>query len=337
MASSAIPKLIVAFTLAVFSVAGSAQCNLDKQTAKMPSTAQHPAPGPNYTAWLNQDVRWIITDEERASFKRLRSDVERDQFIEQFWLRRDPTPETFLNEFKQEHYRRMLYANENFATDDTPGWKTDRGRIHIAYGRPDEVISTNQDREQGEIWRYRFIFGIGQNVEVQFANRCRCGDFQQLGEPQALDSNGRSACIDRVISPLGTVPAFQFRDLDEIVTHKICMTVVPMNVFTGQVKVTDYTVLVPITVSVQHENVTWSTEAVDRRKSLNLYGRITSQTGRIEDIFEGTIKRNSEQAGEDFTYLYTAPLRSGTYRINVAVKDVEGDRKGTWSGTINVR
>ena len=95
MASSAISKLIVAFALAGFSLATSAQCNLDKQAAKSHSESQHLSPSPNYTAWLNQDVRWIITDEERASFKRLRSDEEREQFIEQFWLRRDPTPETF--------------------------------------------------------------------------------------------------------------------------------------------------------------------------------------------------------------------------------------------------
>ena len=90
-----------------------------------------------YRKWLNEDVAYIITDEERTAFKRLQTDEEREQFIEQFWLRRDPTPDSIENEFKEEHYRRIAYANEHFASG-IPGWKTDRGRIYITYGPPDE-------------------------------------------------------------------------------------------------------------------------------------------------------------------------------------------------------
>ena len=86
-----------------------------------------------YKKWLDEDVAWIITDEERAAFKQLSNDEERDNFIEAFWQRRDPTPDTEENEFKEEHYRRIAYANEHFAAG-IPGWKTDRGRIYIMYG-----------------------------------------------------------------------------------------------------------------------------------------------------------------------------------------------------------
>ncbi len=86
-----------------------------------------------YRKWLNEDVTYIITEEERATFKRLQTDEEREQFIEQFWLRRDPTPDSIENEYKEEHYRRIAYANEHFASG-IPGWKTDRGRIYIEYG-----------------------------------------------------------------------------------------------------------------------------------------------------------------------------------------------------------
>ena len=86
-----------------------------------------------YRKWLNEDVAYIITDEERAAFKRLQTDEEREQFIEQFWLRRDPTPDTLENEYKEEHYRRIAYANERYASG-IPGWKTDRGRIYITFG-----------------------------------------------------------------------------------------------------------------------------------------------------------------------------------------------------------
>ncbi len=90
-----------------------------------------------YRKWLDEDVAYIITDEERAAFKRLETDEEREQFIEQFWLRRDPTPDTVENEYKEEHYRRIAYANERYASG-IPGWKTDRGRIYITFGPPDE-------------------------------------------------------------------------------------------------------------------------------------------------------------------------------------------------------
>ena len=90
--------------------------------------------------WLDEDVSYIITNEERAAFKALKTDEEREQFIEQFWLRRDPTPDTVDNEFKEEHYARIAYANERFASG-IPGWKTDRGRIYIIYGKADEIES----------------------------------------------------------------------------------------------------------------------------------------------------------------------------------------------------
>ena len=91
-----------------------------------------------YRKWLNEEVAYIVTNQERANFRALQTDAEREQFIEQFWLRRDPTPGTMENEFKEEHYRRIAYANDHFSTL-IPGWKTDRGRIYITYGPPDEI------------------------------------------------------------------------------------------------------------------------------------------------------------------------------------------------------
>src|SRR6201986_2793956 len=88
--------------------------------------------------WLNEDVAYIITDEERKAFKQFSTDEEGEQFVEQFWLRRDPPPDTVENEFKEEHYRRIADANEHFAAG-IPGWRTDRGRIYIMYGPPDEI------------------------------------------------------------------------------------------------------------------------------------------------------------------------------------------------------
>src|SRR5438270_11289045 len=93
-----------------------------------------------YRKWLDEDVRWIISDDERKAFMQLSNDEERDQFIEAFWQRRNPDPDSEDNEFKDEHYRRIEYANEHFAAGK-PGWMTDRGRIYIGYGPPDEIES----------------------------------------------------------------------------------------------------------------------------------------------------------------------------------------------------
>lgn len=128
---------------------------LTEQEKKKSSKALKQELSSTYKKWLNQDVVYIITPEEKSAFKQLSNDEERDQFIEQFWLRRDPTPDTVENEFKEEHYRRIAYANEHFAAG-IPGWRSDRGRIYIIYGPPDQIDSHasggtyNRSPEEGE-------------------------------------------------------------------------------------------------------------------------------------------------------------------------------------------
>src|SRR5450755_2042957 len=156
-----------------------------------------------YKKWLDEDVIYIITDEERQAFKQLSNDEERDNFIEAFWQRRDPTPDTEENEFKEEHYRRMEYANEHFPAG-IPGWKTDRGHMYIVFGPADEIDSHpsggtyERPMEEGggetstfpfEDWRYRYIEGIGQEVIIEFVDTCMCGDYHMTidrGEKDAL-------------------------------------------------------------------------------------------------------------------------------------------------------
>src|ERR1019366_8887090 len=155
-----------------------------------------------YKKWLNEDVVYIITDEEKTAFKRLATDEEREQFIEQFWLRRDPTPDTEENEFKEEHYRRIAYANDHYASG-IPGWKTDRGRIYITYGPADEIESHpsggtyERPPEEGggetstfpfEQWRYRYIEGIGTNIIIEFVDQCMCGQYSISTNPNDKDA-----------------------------------------------------------------------------------------------------------------------------------------------------
>lgn len=155
-----------------------------------------------YRNWLNVDVTYIITDEERKAFGRLETDEEREQFIEQFWLRRDPTPDTVENEYKEEHYRRIAYANERFASG-FPGWRSDRGRIYITFGPADEVESRpsggtyERPWEEGggttsvfpfEKWRYRYIEGIGTDIMIEFVDTSMTGEYRMTMDPSEKDA-----------------------------------------------------------------------------------------------------------------------------------------------------
>jgi len=264
-----------------------------------------------YKKWLNQDVVYIITPEEKSAFKALSNDEERDQFIEQFWLRRDPTPDTPENEYKEEHYRRIAYANEHFPAG-IPGWRTDRGRIYIMYGPPDQIdahpsggmYERTMDEGGGststypfEDWRYRYIEGIGQEINLEFVDTCMCGEYhltmdvnekdallhtpnggQTLYEQQGLASKtsritggpfGANAGPEQqlqnnneftkleLLAKINAPPKVKFKDLEEVVSHKINVNLMPFEVMTDFVKVTGDTVLVPVTVQVKNKDITF--------------------------------------------------------------------------------
>jgi GWxTD domain-containing protein len=155
-----------------------------------------------YKKWLNEDVVYIITPEERSAFVHLQTNEEREQFIEQFWQRRNPDPDSADNTFKEEHYRRIAYANEHYASG-IPGWKSDRGRIYIMWGPPDEVDSHpsggTYDRPASEgggntstfpfeDWRYRYLEGIGEDVNLEFVDPTMTGEFHLTMDPSEKDA-----------------------------------------------------------------------------------------------------------------------------------------------------
>src|ERR1700692_2657809 len=350
-----------------------------------------------YKKWLNEDVVWIITDEERAAFKQLSNDEERDNFIEAFWQRRDPTPDTEENEYKEEHYRRIAYANEHFAAG-IPGWKSDRGRIYIMYGPADEVDSHpsggtyERPMEEGggetstypfEDWRYRYLEGIGQEVIIEFVDTCMCGDYHMTmdrSEKDALlytpnagltlyEQMGMASKADRFtgggLERLGTgpfsndlqtkqfdrleqfyklqkPPAVKFKDLEEVVSHKISVNLMPFDVRTDFVRVTGDTVLVPITVQVKNRDITFVNKDGVQRGTVNIFGRVTTLTGKIvqtqEDVVQVDVPAELlPQVTENSSVYWKAlPLRPNLYRIDVAVKDVNGDRSGLWSSRLPV-
>ena len=190
---------------------GSSSSNSDSDTVAKPLTKKQLARkqkqlekelmGP-WKKWLNEDVVYIVTDEEKQAFKRLRTDEERQQFVEAFWGRRDPTPDTEENEYKEEHYRRIAYANDHYASG-IPGWKTDRGMIYIKYGAADEIESHpsggsyQRPYEEGggqtstypfETWRYRYLDGIGTNIIIEFVDTTMSGEYKMTSDPSEKDA-----------------------------------------------------------------------------------------------------------------------------------------------------
>jgi GWxTD domain-containing protein len=162
----------------------------DSERYKAQKALRQELKGP-YKTWLNDEVPYIISDDERKAFMNLSNDEEREAFIENFWLRRNPNPDSPENEFREEHYRRIAYANEHYAAGK-PGWKTDRGHIYIAYGAADSIDSHpsggmyERPMEEGggetstfpfEVWHYRYLEGIGENIDIEFVDTCQCGDY----------------------------------------------------------------------------------------------------------------------------------------------------------------
>jgi GWxTD domain-containing protein len=173
----------------------------DKQKKRQEEKLRKELEGP-YRKWLNEDVLYIITDEEKSAFKRMSTEDERENFIESFWLRRDPTPDTNENEYKEEHYRRIAYTNERYASG-IPGWKTDRGRIYITFGPPDENESHpsggtyERPYEEGggttstypfEKWRYRYLEGIGSDIIIEFVDTTMTGEYRMTMDPSEKDA-----------------------------------------------------------------------------------------------------------------------------------------------------
>ncbi|MGZ4846058.1 MAG: GWxTD domain-containing protein [Candidatus Angelobacter sp.] len=350
-----------------------------------------------YKKWLDEDVRWIITDEELSAFKKLANNAERDVFIEGFWQRRDPTPDTAENEYKEEHYRRIAYANEHYAAG-MPGWRTDRGRIYVMYGPPTSIDSHpmggpyQRSAEEGggqtstfpfEVWRYRYLEGIGQEIEIEFVDDCGCGAYEmtldrskkdallhvpnaglttmeEMGQANKADrfrgglesigsgpfnQNNQSKQFDRMetFAKLNRAPDIKFKDLqNELVTHKFRTNLLPFDVQVDFVKLTSDTVLVPITLQVPLKGLTFANKDGVQRAVVNVYGQLTKLSGQIVQTFEETLHRDipaellEKEINNVSLYWKALPMRPGLYRLDVVMKDVNGDKTGIFSRSYTV-
>jgi GWxTD domain-containing protein len=372
----------------------------DKERFKQQKELKQELKGP-YKKWVDQDVHWIITDQELKAFKSLSNDEERDAFIEAFWQRRNPNPDSPENEFREEHYRRIEYSNEHFAAGK-PGWKTDRGHMYISYGKPDSIDSHpsggtyDRPMDEGggttstypfETWHYRYLEGIGENIDIEFVDTCMCGDYhmtidrsekdallhvpgagqtlyEQMGMAKQADrfhggleslgtgpmsSMQQSKQFDRLeqYAKLQAPPVIKFKDLqlESFMTNHKLMNgpFFPFDVRTDYVKVTEDTVLVPVTLQIKNRDITFNTKDGVSTGEVHIIGRVSTITGKVVQSFEETVQ--VEVPAELLTktldnkqlYWKALPLRPGRYRVDVGVKDVNNpDHLGVWAQAVNV-
>jgi len=343
----------------------------------------------SFKTWLNEDVTYIISPEERTAFLQLETNEEREQFIEQFWLRRSSNPDMPDNDFKEEHYRRIAYTNEHYASG-IPGWKTDRGRIYIIWGAPDEIESHptggtyDRPMEEGggstttypwERWRYRYLEGIQENVELEFVDPSGSGEYHLTMDPSEKDallmvpgagltmmeSMGLASKTDRFTRSDGThlgtslggtpaslneftrlelyakvqrPPEVKYKDLEALVTSRMVRDQVKFNYRTDFLKVTNDTVLVPVTVQVPNNQLQFKNKDGVYSASLNIFGRVSTLTNRVVQTFEDSVSRDypeslyKQSMKLSSVYQKSLPLRPGLYRLDLVIKDVDSGNVG---------
>src|SRR5579859_4163467 len=350
-----------------------------------------------YKQWLSEDVIYIITPEERNAFLQLSTNEEREQFIEQFWLRRSSNPDLPDNDFKEEHYRRIAYANEHFASG-IPGWKTDRGRMYIMWGPADEVDSHptggtyDRPMEEGggststypwETWRYRYMEGIGENVIWEFVDPSGSGEYHLTMDPSEkdallhvpgaglslLESMGMASKTDRFTRSGGTnlptalggtpesmneftrleqyskafrPPQVKYKDLEALVTARIVRDQVHFAYRTDFLKVTNDTVLVPVTIQIPNNQLSFDSKEGVHSATLNIFGRVSTLTGRVVQTFEDPVSRDfpdslfQRSLKLQSIYQKAVPLRPGLYRLDIVIKDVKSGNVGVINTRLQV-
>src|SRR5690242_5740671 len=403
--------IAAAFSFAIFLPTGSAQDAQDPNNPAPPQTLSKEQRkeqkqkasktlkelDATYRQWLNEDVVYIISPEERNAFLQLDTNEEREQFIEQFWLRRSSNPDLPDNDFKEEHYRRIAYANEHYASG-IPGWKTDRGRMYIMWGPPDEIESHptggtyDRPMEEGggststypwETWRWRYLEGIGENIILEFVDPSGSGEYHMTMDPSEkdallhvpgaglslLESMGMSTKADRFTRSDGTnlptalggtpasmdefnrlelfakvqkPPEVKFKDLEAVVTSRIVRDQMHFNWRTDYLKVTNDTVLVPITIQIPNSQLSFQAKEGIHTAVINIFGRITTLTGRVVQTFEDSVSRDfpdslyQQSLKLQSIYQKAVPLRPGLYRLDLVLKDVQSGNVGAVNNRLAV-
>jgi GWxTD domain-containing protein len=378
---------------------------LTKQERRRQKAIQKEMESP-YRKWINGPIGYIITPAERAAFKKLSTDEERDQFIEEFWRRRNPAPGSPENSFKEEFYRRIAYANEHFSSG-IPGWRTDRGHIYIMYGPPDEktthpsggtyVANPTELPYSGpgagntmttypfEDWTYRYIPGIGENVELEFVDPTLTGEYHLTMNPCEKDAmanvpgdmtgcqggvaigsiwnpnlvisptqlgggrNGSGSMVTSnsmgqkfnefnrldLYSKIFQAPSVKFKDLKTMVTSTVTAQLLPFSVRTDFIKVTEDTVLTPITIQIPNREMQFENKDGVMTANLDIYGELTTIGGRlantIQDVVSVAVPQHDFQSyvNQKSVYQKAVYLPPGRYKLSLVVKDDHSGHMGS--------
>lgn len=345
-----------------------------------------------YQDWIGKEVAYIITPDEKKAYNKLTTDEERENFIENFWRRRDPDPDTEENEYREEYYERIAYANEHYASG-IPGWKTDRGRIYITFGKPDSVESHpsggSYDRpsyEGGgstttypfETWFYRHLDNVGDGVEIEFVDPTGTGEYRiarNANEKDALlmvpgagltlsEQLGLSDKGDRIsgindnnnnymraqdspfarlelITNLQRPPQVKFADLEKL-AGDVPGLISADNSIDFDLRVdffrqSEDRVIATFTVQADNKELTFAESGGLPTAKMNVFGRITAVSGKRSGIFEDSVSTSStpEELAEikdrKSVYQKAIALQPGTYKVNVAIRDVTTGKTGNRS------
>ncbi len=371
-------------------------------TAALPQTTESKTPSvdpstkllkvksePNnvFKNWVNKEGSYVLTDAERKAFETLKTDDERENFIQTVWRMRDPDPDTEVNEFREEFYERLAYANEHFASG-IPGWKTDRGRIYIVWGKPDSVESRpsggSYDRpsyEGGgstttypfETWFYRHLDNVGDGIEIEFVDPTGTGEyriargpnekdallhipgagstlFEQLGGEnradriagigQQLYQREQDSLFSRLelINNLAKVPSPKYTDLENYTRDRdgpvIDNVSLDFDLRVDFFKQSDQQVIAAFTIQTSNKNLKFERSGGMETATMNIFGRITSVSGKNTGIFEDSVTTNASTEelatlrGRKSVYQKAVALTPGTYKVAVAMRDVSTGNRG---------
>jgi GWxTD domain-containing protein len=316
--------------------------------------------------WIQGEVRYLISEEERAVYSKLTTPEERERFIEEFWRRRDPNPQTPENEFREEFYRRIAYANENFGAG-MPGWLTDRGRVYVLYGPPKRRDAHpmggryQKPANQGgdtittfpfEIWEYDYIPGIGQDLTIEFVDRSGSGLYTLETDPNKKDvfywrrgempqqrvwARAKEMPFERmrVWAKFQSPPPLQFAKLREEVRSEITYDELPYDVSTAFVRISAESYAIPLTLSIPNDRLLYVGKEGYFQSELQLYVAVTNLNGatvyQCDEAFQ-TRTAPGEPIAELLkrrTYHQRIiPLPPGRYKLRTVLKDVNSNKIG---------
>ena len=315
--------------------------------------------------WMQSEVQYLITQEERAAYLRLTTDEERERFIEDFWRRREADPEQ-PGQFREEFFRRVAYANENFQAG-IPGWKTDRGRIYILYGAPNrrdahpmggryekppnlggDTITTYPF----EIWEYDNIRGIGQDVTIEFVDRTGTGLYILDADPnkkdvfywrrgeqplQRVTPRAKEMPFERlnVWSKLQSPPPLQFPQLREQVRVRVSYSELPFDASTAFVRMSPDLFAVPVTVAIPNDRLMYIGKEGFFESEIQLYAAVTGISGEMVYQIDRSFKSPSgsfplpELLKQRTYHQVIIPLPAGRYKLSLLLKDVNSGKMGS--------